>query len=92
MEDLRDVYYAHGVHVRLASLGKLEGQGWDVCLCDDGMELRNRDGDLFAHVEKVNNVYLVGFNVISPRTALAACTMDSDDPEPTHDELVERLD
>ena len=24
------VYYAPGVHVRLVSLGKLEGQGWDI--------------------------------------------------------------
>ena len=78
--------------MRLVSLGKLEGQGWDVRLCDGGMELRNRDGDLFADVEKVNNVYLVGLNVISPRTALAVCTMDGDDAEPTHDELVELLD
>ena len=88
----RDVYYAPGVHVRLVSLGKLEGQRWDVRLCDGGVELRNRDGDLFADVENVNNVYLVGLNVISPTTALAACTMDGDDAEPTHDELVKRLD
>ena len=55
------------------------------------MELRNRDGDLFANVAKVN-VYPVGLNVIPPRTALAACTTDGDDTEPTHDELVEPLD
>ena len=56
------------------------------------MELRNQDGNLFANVEKVDNVYLVGLNVISPRTALAACKMVGDDAEPTQDELVERLD
>ena len=89
MADLRDVYYAH---MRPVSLGKLEGQRWDVRLCDGGMELRNRDGDLFADAEKVSNVYLVGLNVISPRTALATCTMDGDDAGPTHDELVERPD
>ena len=61
-------------------------------MCDGGMELRNRDGDLFANVAKVNNVYPVGLNVIPPRTALVACRTDGDDTEPTHDELVERLD
>ena len=90
--DLRDVYYAPGVHVRLVSLGKLEGQGWDIRLCDGRMELRNRDGDLFANVARVNNVYPVGLNVIPLRTALAACTTDGDDAEPTLDELVERPD
>ena len=90
MADLQDVYYAPGVHVRLVSRGKLEGQGWDVCLCDGGMEPRNRDGDLFANVEKVNNVYLVGLNVISPRASSATCTMDGDDGELTHNELIER--
>ena len=49
------------------------------------MELRNRDWDLFANVT-------VGLNVIPPRTGLAACRTDGDDTEPTHDELVERLD
>ena len=47
------------------------------------MELLNRDGDPFANVKKVNNVYLVGPNLISLRTALAACTMDGDDAEPS---------
>ena len=58
--DLQHVYYALGVHVRFMSLGKPEGQGWDVRLCDGGMELRNRDGDLFTDVAKVNDVYPVG--------------------------------
>ena len=52
-------------------------------------ELRNRDR---TNVAKVNNVYLMGFDVIPLRAALAACTTDGDDAEPTHDELVERLD
>ena len=91
MADLRDVYYAPGLHARLVSLGKIEGQGWDDRLCDGGMELRNRDGDLFANVAKVNNVYPVGLNVIPLRTALAACMTDGDDAEPTHDELVDKV-
>ena len=90
VSDLRDVYYAPGPHARLVSLGKIEGQGWDVRLCDGGMELRNRDGDLFANVAKVNNVYPVGLNVIPLRTALAACMTDGDNAEPTHDELVDK--
>ena len=28
----RDVYFARGVHVRILSLGRQEGQGWDTCL------------------------------------------------------------
>ena len=60
--DLQHVYYALGVHVRFMSLGKPEGQGWDVRLrlCDGGMELQNRDGGLFTNVAKVNKVYPVG--------------------------------
>lgn len=42
--DLEDVYFAPGVRVQLLSLGKLEGQGWEICLKDGGMELRDRDG------------------------------------------------
>ena len=61
---------------------------YDVHLCDGGMQLRNRDRDQFANVTKVNNGYTVGFNVIPPRTAFAACTTDGDDTEPTHDELL----
>ena len=43
--------------MRLVSLGMLESQGWGVCLQNGGMELTNRDGDVFTNVEKVNNVY-----------------------------------
>jgi len=54
--DIQDVYYAPDIHARLVSLGKLDGQGWGVCLCDGMMELRDRDGDLFANIAKANNV------------------------------------
>jgi hypothetical protein len=30
--ELEDVYYTPAVHVQLVSLGKLEGQGWDIHL------------------------------------------------------------
>ena len=83
--DRQDVYYAPGAHARLVSLGKLEGQGWDVRLCEGGMEPRNWDGDPFT---KVN----VGPNMIPLRTALAACATDGNNAEPTHDVLVEHLD
>ena len=53
--DLQDIYYAPGVHARLVSLGKLEGQGRDIRLCDGGMQPRNRDGDLFTNIAKVND-------------------------------------
>ena len=53
--DLQDVYYAPGAHARLVSLGKLEGQGYDVRLCDGEMEPRNRDRDPFTNVAKVND-------------------------------------
>jgi len=62
--DLEDVYYAPGVHVRLVSLGKLESQGWGICLQNGGMELKNRDGDVFTNVKKVNNVYPMGVRVM----------------------------
>ena len=62
---LQDVYYAHGAHGHLVSLGKLEGQGWDVRLCEGGMEPRIWDGDPFTNVAKEN--------VIPLRAALAAC-------------------
>jgi transposase InsO family protein len=89
--DLQDVYYAPGVHARLVSLGKLEGQGWDVRLRDGGMELCDRDGDLVANVAKVNNVYPVGLTVIPPMAGFAAWTTGSEDAEQTHEDLVGRL-
>jgi len=36
------------------------------------MELRDRDGDLFANIAKANNVYPVKFNVIPPKAGFAA--------------------
>ena len=85
---LNDVYYTPAVQARLVSLGKLEGQGWDVCLREGRMELRNQEGDLFAQVEKVDNVYPAKLDIIPPRAGLAAWTA-SDGNEATHSELAE---
>jgi hypothetical protein len=57
VSSVRWIWMAPGVHVRLLSLRKLEGQGWDICLKDGRMELRDREGDVFAVVSRVNNVY-----------------------------------
>jgi len=89
--ELRDVYYAPGVHARLVSLGKLQQQGWEIRLLDGGMELTDRDGGLFATVETVNNVFPIKLNVIRSTPALATWTMEVSGTGPTHDELVERL-
>ena len=83
-----NVYYSPGVHAQLVLLGKLEGQGWDVHLKKGGMELRYQDGDLFANISEVNNVYLAKFNVIPPRATLAAWMMEGGEVETTHDEFV----
>jgi hypothetical protein len=72
------------------SLGKLENQGWDICLCDGGMELQNRDGKLFANIERVNNVYPMALRVVPPKAGLAAWTNFGGGVDPTH-ELVDRL-
>ena len=90
--DLEDVYYAPGVHVRLVSLGKLESQGWGICLQNGGMELKNRDGDVFTNVKKVNNVYPMELNVITPNTGLAAWTDMGNHAELTQEELIRRLE
>jgi transposase InsO family protein len=89
-QDLEDVYYAPGIHARLVSLGKLEGQGWDIRLREGGMELRNRDGDMFANIERVNNVYPMVLKVVPPKAMLAAWTDEGADP--TYEELEQRLD
>ena len=89
--ELQDVYYAPGIHARLVSLGKLQRQGWAIRLLDGGMELTDRDGELFATIEMVNNVFPIKFNIIRPRPVLAAWTMAVNGTGPTHDELVERL-
>jgi transposase InsO family protein len=88
--NLEDIYYAPGVHARLVSLGKLEGQGWDVRLQDGGMELRNRDGDLFTNIERENNVYPMALKVVPPRAVLAAWVDGGADP--TYKELGQHLD
>jgi len=53
------------------------------------MVLRNRVGDVFADVEKVNNVYPLELRVTPPGNALAAWT--DDHRESTYTELVQRL-
>src|SRR5258708_12794978 len=55
------------------------------------MELRDRDGDLFTNIEKVNNVYPVRLTAIPPRAGLAAWTTEGE-LEPTHEELVGHLE
>ena len=91
-QELEDVYYAPGVHVWLVSLGKLEGQGWGVSLREGRMELRGQEGDMFASVEKVNNVYLMEASVIPPRSMLAAWTDEDKQVEMTHNELIQHLE
>ena len=75
--------------MRLAALWKLKGQGWDFCLRDGRMILRNRMGDVLADIEKQNNVYPIGLRVIPPGTASAAWT--DEHREPTYLELVQCL-
>jgi len=52
------------------------------------MELRDRDGDLFANIKVVDNFCSVGFSTISLKAA--GWTTEGDNVEPTHD-LVEYL-
>ena len=54
------------------------------------MELRGREGDVFAIVRRVNNVYSMEFKVITPR--LAAWMESGRRAELTRQELVERLE
>jgi hypothetical protein len=89
--DLEDVYYAPDMHVQLLSLGKLKGQGWDICLKDGGMELCNRDGDLFAVVSKVNNVNLMELSVMTPSARIVAWMDDGVQGELTHQDIVGHL-
>ena len=86
---MEDMYYTPGIQVQLVSLGKLEGQGWDIRLRDSGMVLRNPAGDVFVDIKKVHNVYLVELRAIPQRTALVAW-MDNH-RELTYPELVECL-
>jgi hypothetical protein len=56
------------------------------------MELRNRDGDLFAQAERVNNLYPMALQVVLPKAGLAAWTDVGTGVDPTHEELVKRLE
>ena len=87
--DIQDIYYAPEVHARLVSLGELEAQGWDVRLCGGTMELRDRDGDLFAKIAKARNDYPVKLSVILLKARFAAWMTEGEDP--TDEELVEVL-
>ena len=90
--DLQDIYYAPNVHVRLLSLGELEGEGWDIHLKNGGMELWDWYGDLFAVVSNVSNVYPMELRVVALGAEIAAWTRNGMCMEPTHQEIVERLD
>ena len=90
MADIRDVYYVLGVHVRLLSLGKLESQGWTVCLKDGGMELLDRSGDRFAFVGRVNNVYPVKLAIVLQDSGFTVWMEEG--AGPTHQEVIKRLD
>jgi len=89
--DLEDVYYAPRVHVRLLSMGKLEDQGWDVHLHKGGMELRDRNGGLFADIAKMNKVYPVELRLVASGAGLAGWMTDSGEGESTYQELLGRL-
>ena len=86
--NLEHVYYAPWVDVRLLSMGKLEDQGWDVRL---RMELRDRNGDLFADIAKANKVYPVELRSVASGAELAGWTTDSREGESTYQERLERL-
>jgi len=89
--NLEDVYYAPQVHVRLLSMGKLEDQGWDVCLCKGGMELRDHNGGLFADIAKTNKVYLVELRLVASGAGLAGWMTNSGEDKSTYQELLGRL-
>jgi len=55
------------------------------------VELRNRDGDLFTNVERVNNAYQMVLSVLPPKAGSVAWTHTSEGADPTHKELVEHL-
>lgn len=56
------------------------------------MELRDRDGHVFANTTRVNHVYPIGLLVIPTKAALAAWMTEGDDEEPTYGKIVERLE
>ena len=53
------------------------------------MELRGREGDVFAIVRRVNNIYPREFKVMNPRLA---AWIDNGRHGTTHQEVVERLE
>jgi hypothetical protein len=76
------------VHVQLLSLGKLEGQGWDICLKDGGMKLCDQDGDVFAVVSKINNVKLMELSVMTLSARIVAWIDNGVQGEPTHQDII----
>ena len=54
------------------------------------MEVRGREGDVFATVRRVNNVYPMEFKVMTPRLAAWIHKRQADGT--THQELVECLE
>ena len=56
------------------------------------MEERDRHGDLFNVVSKVNNVYPVELAVIAPGSVIAAWMNDRGSKEPAHQEIVAHFD
>ena len=73
-------------------LGKLEDQGWDICLPKGRMELQSWDSNLFANIWKVNRVYPMEVRVIPPQSVLAAWTNGDEQVKLTHDKLVKHLE
>jgi len=89
--NLEDVYYAPRIHVRLLSMGKLDDQGWDICLRKGGMELWDCNGELFADIAKVNKVYPVELRSVAPGAGLAGWMTNSGEGKSTYLELMGRL-
>jgi len=87
--DIQNVYYAPEVHARLVSLGKLEGQGWDVRLRDGTIELRDRDWEHVCRYCEGEQCLSGEAQCDSPKAGFAAWTTEGEDP--THEELLERL-
>ena len=56
------------------------------------MEERDRCGDLFTVVSKVNNVYLVELAVIAPGLVIVVWMNDGGSKELTHQEIVVHFD
>ena len=72
----QDVYYTPGIHARLVSFSKLLHQGWTVHCSKTNMELRTKEGSLFAKVKMANNVYPIRLDIAHLQPALAAWTVE----------------